>query len=136
MTTDSRKERMDFSSRLQKALGSRGYSSDSPTQLMREFNARSQVIDSCVSVHAVRKWLVGEAIPTQEKLRILAEMLNITPEWLRFGTGKEIAHSPGDGRLPAEDIRLLADLKSLDDKGQTIARNFVKMLTNTNRKAA
>jgi hypothetical protein len=38
----------------------------SPTAVQRKFNALSG--DAAISVHAVRKWIVGEAIPTQERI--------------------------------------------------------------------
>src|SRR6478609_965484 len=76
-------EREDFSERLQQALRNADYSPDSPTQLAREFNVR--FAGRPITVHAARKWLVGEAIPTQEKLRTLAQWLGVPAEWLRFG---------------------------------------------------
>lgn len=68
-------EREDFSGRLQMALRNADYSPDSPTQLAREFNIR--FTGRPITVHAARKWLVGEAIPTQEKLRTLAQWLGV-----------------------------------------------------------
>src|SRR4051794_21105690 len=76
-------EREGFSERLQQALRNADYSMDSPTQLAREFNIRFE--GRPITVHAARKWLVGEAIPTQEKLRTLAHWLGVPAEWLRFG---------------------------------------------------
>jgi transcriptional regulator with XRE-family HTH domain len=38
-----------------------------------------------VTVQAVRRWLRGEAIPSQEKLQVLADWLKIEPHALRFG---------------------------------------------------
>lgn len=89
---NSEHERMEFSQRLQTALSKAGYAPDSPTQLARAFNARSQ--NRPVTVHAARKWLVGEAIPTQEKLRLLSDWLNVSTEWLRFGDGQQTLHDP------------------------------------------
>ena len=39
----------------------------SPTTVQRKFNALSG--DAPVSVHAVRKWIMGESILTQERIR-------------------------------------------------------------------
>ncbi|MDP2903180.1 MAG: hypothetical protein Q8N96_08750 [Methylovulum sp.] len=36
-------------------------------------------------MQAVRRWLRGETIPSQEKLQVLAEWLKIEPHALRFG---------------------------------------------------
>ena len=38
-----------------------------------------------ITVHAARKWLMGEAIPTQDKMRDYLSALLVPIEWLRFG---------------------------------------------------
>jgi transcriptional regulator with XRE-family HTH domain len=38
-----------------------------------------------VTFQAVSRWLRGEAIPSQEKLQVLADWLKIEPHALRFG---------------------------------------------------
>ena len=38
-----------------------------------------------VSFQAVSRWLRGEAIPAQDKLLVLADILRVEPEVLRFG---------------------------------------------------
>jgi transcriptional regulator with XRE-family HTH domain len=127
-------EREGFSERLQQALRNADYSSDSPTQLAREFNVRFE--GRPITVHAARKWLVGEAIPTQEKLRALAQWLGVPAEWLRFG-GTETHTSfqaPGmPARFESADVKLIADLQRLDQHHQMIAREFIRMLLRINR---
>jgi len=130
-------ERKDFSERLQQALRNAKYSPDSATQLAREFNVRFS--GNPVTVHAARKWLVGEAIPTQEKLRTLASWLGVPAEWLRFG-GDEPAGSTAGGaaglpseRFASEDIKLIADLQRLDEHYRNIAREFIRLLVRMSR---
>jgi transcriptional regulator with XRE-family HTH domain len=125
-------EREDFSSRLQQALRNADYSPDSPTQLAREFNVR--FTGRPITVHAARKWLVGEAIPTQEKLRTLAQWLGVPAEWLRFG-GDESEKSGSDpaSRFDSADVKLIADLQRLDEHYQMIAREIIRMLVRINR---
>jgi len=67
---NSLEERLAFSERLRQALSNCNYSPRSPTELAREFNLRFK--GQAVTVHAARKWLHGESIPTQDKLRALA----------------------------------------------------------------
>lgn len=127
-------ERESFSERLQQALRNAEYSPDSPTQLAREFNVRFE--GRPITVHAARKWLVGEAIPTQEKLRTLAQWLGVPAEWLRFGgtetrIGVETPGSPV--RFESADVKLVADLQRLDEHHQAIAREFIRMLVRLNR---
>jgi transcriptional regulator with XRE-family HTH domain len=131
-------EREDFSERLQQALRSANYSPDSPTQLAREFNIRFP--GRPITVHAARKWLVGEAIPTQEKLRTLAQWLGVPAEWLRFGGSSDNINVNGQGgatdlasRFDSADVKLIADLQRLDEHNQTIAREIIRMLVRMSR---
>ena len=72
-------ERTQFAKRVKTVLLARGMPA-SPTELQRAFNARNPKL--AVSVHAARKWLMGEAIPTQAPLRELAAVLQVSPTWL------------------------------------------------------
>jgi transcriptional regulator with XRE-family HTH domain len=126
-------EREGFSERLQQALRNAEYSPDSPTQLAREFNVRFD--GRPITVHAARKWLVGEAIPTQEKLRTLAQWLGVPAEWLRFGGNMQGAAAPTDlARFESTDVKLMADLQRLDEHHQALAREFIRLLVRMNRK--
>lgn len=128
-------EREDFSERLQQALRNADYSPDSPTQLAREFNIRFS--GRPITVHAARKWLVGEAIPTQEKLRTLAQWLGVPAEWLRFGSGAANPQAGAGGelgeRFDTADVKLIADLQRLDEHHRAIAREFIRMLLRVSR---
>lgn len=130
---NSSNERESFSERLQTALRNAHYSPDSPTRLAREFNIR--FTGRPITVHAARKWLVGEAIPTQEKLRMIAHWLGVPAEWLRFG-GTESVASNGEGaslaRFESADVKLIADLQRLDEHHRQIAREFIRMLVRLN----
>jgi transcriptional regulator with XRE-family HTH domain len=122
-------ERDSFSERLQQALKNAHYSPDSPTKLAREFNVRFD--GRPITVHAARKWLVGEAIPTQEKLRTLALWLGVPAEWLRFGGGAidgDTEAQAAPARFESADVKLIADLQRLDEHHRDIAREFIRML--------
>jgi transcriptional regulator with XRE-family HTH domain len=133
-------EREDFSARLQQALRDAEYPPDSPTQLAREFNIRFP--GRAITVHAARKWLMGEAIPTQEKLRTLAQWLGVPAEWLRFGGARQelppyIANND-DGitlhsRFDSDDVKLIADLQRLDERDREIAREVIRLLVRFSR---
>jgi transcriptional regulator with XRE-family HTH domain len=126
-------ERRAFSSRLHEVLIKSSYSPDSPTQLAREFNVR--YAGRSITVHASRKWLMGEAIPTQEKLRVLAQWLGVTAEWLRFG-GKTVdaaADRPNDAHwINPRDLAILENLQRLDDKHRDIVHTLVRQLVHAN----
>jgi transcriptional regulator with XRE-family HTH domain len=135
---NSSSEQENFSKRFRQALRNADYSPDSPTQLAREFNIRYS--SGHVTPHAVRKWLVGESIPTQEKLRILANWLGVTAEWLRYGgeqTHSKVPVLTGDSaelpeRFESADVKLLTDLYRLDKNYQMIAREIIRMLVRIN----
>ncbi len=135
---NSTNERESFSERLQLALKNAHYSPDSPTRLAREFNIRFE--GRPITVHAARKWLVGEAIPTQEKLRMIASWLGVPADWLRFG-GPEDAPVNGEGstnggaRFESADVKLIADLQRLDEHHRQLAREFIRMLVRMNHQS-
>jgi hypothetical protein len=125
-------ERDLFSQRLRQALQEAHYSPDSPTRLAREFNLRFD--GDPITVHAARKWLVGEAIPTQEKLRMMASWLGVSTEWLRFGGARGAASAAaGTPHVDSVDLRLIADLHRLDDHHRAIAREFIRVLVRASQ---
>ena len=75
-------EKEEFTKRLSDAMVRAGYALR-PVVLEREFNTRYW--GRSVTLQAVRRWLRGEAIPSQDKLQVLADWLKIEPEVLRFG---------------------------------------------------
>jgi hypothetical protein len=108
-----------FSQRLLKQLQSHRKSL-SPTTLSREFNLRWR--GAPVSPNAARKWLLGESIPTMDKIEVLANMLGTNSEWLRWGETpianyqtklsrtdvlKDVSFEPSLERSVIQDYRLL-----------------------------
>jgi transcriptional regulator with XRE-family HTH domain len=79
------KNSIAFGERLKSAMTKAGYALK-PVVIEREFNQRYW--GSPVSVQAVRKWLLGDVIPTQDKLQVLADWLQVDPHWLRFGENR------------------------------------------------
>ena len=75
-------EKQEFSRRLRDAMTRAGYPLR-PVVLEREFNSRYW--GKSVTLQGVRRWLLGEAIPAQDKIQVLAEWLKVEPEVLRFG---------------------------------------------------
>ena len=79
-------EYFQFASRLSVAIADKGIKS-SPTVLGKLFNQHFQ--GRPVTPHTARNWLLGKAMPTQEKLVCLAKLLDTSPEQLRFGRSSE-----------------------------------------------
>lgn len=118
-------EREAFSCRLKEALKAAGSRTDSPTALARAFNRRYP--GQPVSVYAVRKWLYGEAIPGQDKLRTLAEWLGRSPEWLRYG-GPAPFDMPREITTMTLDYELMRAIAALTEPHQTVVRDLVRAL--------
>lgn len=76
------KSKIEFAHRLREAMRKAGYE-PRPVVLEREFNQRYW--GKAVTLHGVRRWLLGETLPSQDKLLALAQWLGVEPQTLRFG---------------------------------------------------
>jgi transcriptional regulator with XRE-family HTH domain len=74
--------KLEFAQRLRDAMVAAGLE-PRPGVLLNLFNAHYW--GRSVSFQAASRWLRGEAIPAQDKLLVLAEILRVEPEVLRFG---------------------------------------------------
>lgn len=119
------KGRSDFARRLSAALLAANQPVGAST-LARAYNLRTD--GPPVTVHGVRKWLKGEAIPTQDKILVLSEWLNVHPSWLRFGEpvdpSSEAAPS-AQKQLSNEQLTMIRDVKSLSAPAQVIIRDMI-----------
>jgi hypothetical protein len=117
----------EFKDRLNEALTNASVKL-SPTVVAREYNSRAD--GPAITSHAVRKWLLGEAIPTQPRLHVLARWLAVSPQWLRFGdSASDARFSHGDGAAIAHnEVRMLADFRKLDASSQAVVRDLIGSL--------
>lgn len=98
-------EKQGFGKRLKEAMRKARIHASGPTQIAREFNLRHQ--GDSVSTQAVRKWLAGTALPSQDKVRTLALWLDVSAHWLRFGdTERKEERQPPTARQEAASYRL------------------------------
>lgn len=98
-----------FADRLRRALAAQGVRA-SPTLVAREFNARHRGKD--VTPFTARHWLQGQAMPTQDKLVVLADWLQVSPDALRFGPrASSLRGALGDAQLQSLE---LADRELID----------------------
>lgn len=107
---DTQRQRVLFSKRLVVALEIAGVRL-SPTTVQSEYNKRSG--QPPITIHAARKWLKGEAIPTQDRIQILADWLNVTASWLRFG---EEINNTKTQELTSQEWQLIHGFRQLDAK--------------------
>lgn len=128
-------EKDAFSSRLRDALDRAGVQTRSPTRFALEFNLRYW--GRPVTTQAVRKWISGKAIPSQDKIIALAKWLNMSAEWLRFGEG--VTNGGGSTvmqEIPpylAQDVDLFRDFVTLNGEHKQIVREIVLTLKRIER---
>lgn len=128
-------EREDFSQRLVQTLKQRGLVPESPTRLARDFNDRFPA--TRITPQAARKWLIGEAIPSQDKIIALAAWLGVGSEWLRFGQGAVAAARPP--AIPygptLSDEELMRRYRKLSDRHkQTVAEIVTALAARDSRR--
>jgi hypothetical protein len=82
-------EKQSFSRRLRDSLKRAQVDARAVAAVARDFNLRYD--GTPVSIQAVRKWIGGAALPSQDKIRALALWLEVSPHWLRFGEGESAA---------------------------------------------
>ena len=121
----SNQEKEQFSARLQRAL-TNAHCPNGPNDFVKEFNLRAD--GATVTVYAARKWLMGSAIPTQEKVHILADWLDVSPAWLRFGTDDDGPVRPAARGLAPPDVALLDALHRLSERDRKVVHALVKSM--------
>jgi hypothetical protein len=120
--------RQGFAQRLALALRQSGRSA-SPSALTVEFNARFK--GPRVHLSSCRKWLMGDAIPTQEKLVVLAGMLGVTSDWLRFGDTTRLMENTAPTAFDKQELALLADFGRLRQRDQKLLKQLVGVMLST-----
>jgi len=83
-------------------------------------------------LHAARKWLQGESIPTQEKLRALPTWLDVPADWLRFGNGDTRKNGCAD--VSMTDQKATALLNQLDEHHRQIGLDMLRALVRGYKK--
>ena len=115
-----------FAKRLKDAMSAAGYE-PRPSVLEREFNMRHW--GKPMTLHGVRRWLLGETMPRNDKIVILANWLGVTPESLGFGaneSGHEAeAVKPRDTDPARQDRELLLALTGLTVPQRRIVREVI-----------
>ena len=116
-------EKQGFSRRLRDSLKRAQADAGGAAALAREFNLRYE--GTPVTVQAVRKWVSGKALPSQDKVRALALWLEVSPHWLRYGEGEAgMARS-----LRQEPAAYRADAAWLGKKYEALNDSHKKMIT-------
>lgn len=120
-------EKIQFSQRLKKALSDANHPI-SPTFLSNEFNLRYS--GQPVSVQSANNWLLGKAIPNQDKLALIALWLNVSSQWLRFGDVNQDSNVDSNYSDPL-DLELFKKFKSLSKKQKNIIHSLIDEFIQT-----
>lgn len=121
-------EKQAFATRLRAALQASGVRV-SPTVVAHEFNLRYW--GRGITPHTARNWLLGNALPMQDKLQVLAQWLQVAPQELRFGsTAALIAQEvdPDFRDLNMVDREMLKRYLSLTASDRKTVRDVVAAL--------
>lgn len=122
-------ETQGFADRLRRALDSAGIR-PSPTLVANEFNLRYW--GKSITPHTARNWLLGKSIPMQDKLRVLADWLQVSPDELRYGTpAMMVKLQDRDNEsffLNMQDREMLKRYLSLPNKNRKTVRDVVTAL--------
>lgn len=130
-------EKKAFAARLKQALGRSPKKVSSATDLSIQFNLRHP--NESVTVQAAQKWLNGTARPTPDKIETLAEWLNVSAQWLRYGIAdvrpdpKQQAKSrpkkiPGTP-VTEEEMDLLERIRSLSEHQRYLISQLIDQLS-------
>lgn len=119
-----------FAQRLKQALDASAVRA-SPTVVANEFNLRYW--GRSITPHTARNWLLGKAIPTQDKLRVLADWLQVSPDELRFGRTGGVVRAAEATMDPASlsmaDREMLSRYLGLDVNDRKTVREVVTALS-------
>lgn len=119
-------EKQGFSKRLRDSLRRAGVEGRSAASIAREFNLRYH--GTPVTVQAVRKWLAGISLPSQDKIRALALWLDVSPQWLRFGEPESRAERP-HGMLRQDTAHYRLDSAWLAKKLEALSEPHRRMVS-------
>ena len=125
------REREEFSKRLTQKLREHGLNAASPTEIAQRFNSHAP--EQSVTAQAVRKWLNGEAIPSQPKVRAIAEWIGVSADWLRYG-GSGASSPPARQTLAAyrpalSDQELVRRYRRLSMEHQALLAEIIGALS-------
>ncbi len=119
-----------FAQRLKQALEGSSVRA-SPTIVANEFNLRYW--GRSITPHTARNWLLGKSIPTQDKLRVLASWLQVSPDELRFGLSggavKAAEATADPASLSMADREMVSRYLGLDVNDRKTVREVVTALS-------
>lgn len=103
----------------------------SPTYLSKEFNFRYD--GQPISVQSANNWLLGKAIPSQDKLSLLALWLNVSKQWLRFGDQNPVDETSVLTQSQTLEFDYFLKFKGLKSVHKEIIKNLIDEFSQINQ---
>jgi transcriptional regulator with XRE-family HTH domain len=127
-------DKLAFAARLKQAIKRNPKKISSPSELALQFNLRHRAAQ--ITNQAAQKWLSGENYPSADRLVTLAEMLNVSAQWLRYGIPETMPErQPGAKANPVsqlpptkEELQLLHRLRNLPEHQRALVADIIEQL--------
>lgn len=126
-------DKQAFSKRLKQALRRSPKPAATASELAVQFNLR--YLGEPITPQAAQKWLTGKARPTANKIRTLAEWLDVPETWLRFGVkvpsegrAKHRPRESDNSVLTTQEVDLIRCFRQLPEHRQRLIRELVEDL--------
>ncbi|GKT25029.1 XRE family transcriptional regulator [Acidovorax sp. SUPP3334] len=119
-----------FARRLRDAMENSGYAAK-PAVLQREFNSRNPA-DKPLTLHGVRRWLMGETIPSYSKLQVLSDWLEVSVHELMQGSATPSPKMSKPRPMSHEDRLAVEAFLALPVAPRRIAREVILAIARAN----
>jgi hypothetical protein len=88
-----------------------------------------------VTANATRKWLMGQSVPTLDKLSVVAQMLNTNEDWLRWGESPVTERNNElSNRSQNDELGFAQDFKMLSESNKKVVNAVVEVLLKEQQK--
>lgn len=128
-------EKKAFAARLKQALKRSPKKIEAASQLATQFNLRHPA--EPITPQAAQKWLSGTARPTVDKIKTLAEWLDVYEQWLRYGVTDMKRVKPPKGakqgnetiQPTADELELLRRLRRLPEYRRQLVEGVIEQFS-------
>jgi transcriptional regulator with XRE-family HTH domain len=121
-----------FSERLRISLLRCAIEITGASELATQFNLRHPF--DPITPQAAHKWLNGGAVPASDKIKTLAQWLDVSPHWLRYGSPETkdrqrhpdaAAKKTSKPPTPEAEERLLAGFRDISERQRNVVLSLI-----------
>jgi len=128
--------KQQFAERLIKAMETAGYE-PKPAVLEREFNLR--YLGTPMTLHGVRRWLLGETLPSPDKMLVLEGWLDVNfPQLRPMHAARTMVREEGKAdwhaSIPQQERDLVETFLALPLQQRKIIREVILAFARTSKK--